>query len=494
MRKLVFLAAGVIFLVAPEVSLANGKKPNVLFIAIDDLNDWIGCLGGHPQTKTPNLDRLARKGVNFTRAYCASPCCNPSRAALLSGKRPATTGVYNNNQPWRPTMPDVVTLPAYFLRHGYLVWGGNKIFHGGFPDDKAWTEYFHGKNTFGGKNLPMNGIGGNMEWGPIPAGDEVMSDTQMIDWAIGKLKQKHDRPFFLATGFHKPHLTWHAPKKYFDMFPVSRIQLPKVNPHDLDDIPPAGIKMAKPEGDHKSIVEKGVWKDGVQAYLATIAYMDAQVGRLLEALENSEYAANTIIILWSDHGWHLGEKEHWRKFALWEAATRVPMMMVVPGTTKTNQVCQRTVNLMDIYPTLIDLCDLPKKSDIEGHSLMPLLKDPGAKWEHPSVMTWLKGNHAVRSERWRYIRYADGSEELYDHKSDPLEWTNLAKDPKYVAVKKELGLHMPKSDAPDADKVKEKAKKNKKGETVSFHRFERQSLRFLVRNEFFEHKSMALKA
>ena len=460
LRRCSILAFAVLAMLAPSESRAN-TKPNVLFIAIDDLNDWIGCLGGHPQTKTPNLDRLAKKGVNFTRAYCASPCCNPSRAALLSGKRPSTSGVYNNNQPWRQAMPDVVTLPAYFMQHGYLVWGGNKIFHGSFPDTKAWHEYYTGKNKIPKKGLPMNGIGGNMEWGPIPAGDEVMNDTDMIDWAIGKLKQKHDRPFFLAPGMHKPHLSWHVPQKYFDMFPIDKIQLPKTNPSDLDDVPAGGLKMAKREGDHRAITQKGVWKNGVQAYLAAIAYMDAQIGRLIDALEKSEYANNTIVIFWSDHGWSLGEKEHWRKFALWERETRVPMFMIVPGMTKANQTCARTVNLMDLYPTLIDLCDLPKKSGLEGNSIVALLKDPTAKWDHPSLTTWLRGNHAVRSERWRYIRYIDGGEELYDHESDPHEWTNLAKDPKYAAIKKELGAYMPKSDAPDAGKSGEKAKKKK---------------------------------
>jgi arylsulfatase A-like enzyme len=460
-------AFAALVLPGPVTAQTQPKRPNVLFIAVDDLNDWIGAMGGHPQTKTPNLDRLAKKGVMFTRAYCPAPSCNPSRAALLSGKRPATSGVYVNDQPWRPVMPDVVTLPAYFLRHGYAVWGGGKIFHGGFPDDKAFSDYFKGKAKFP-KQLPPNGIGGNMMWGPLDAGDEVMPDTQLTDWAIQKLKQKHDKPFFLAVGYVKPHLAWHAPKKYFDMHPLDKVQLPTVNPKDLDDIPPAGIKMAKPGGDHKQIVDKGVWKEAVQAYLSSISFLDAQVGRLIEAFESSEYANNTIIIFWSDHGWHLGEKEHWRKFALWERATRVPLFMVAPGLTKANQQCQRTVNLMDMYPTLIELCGLPKKSDIEANSLVPLLKNPQSKWDHPSVMTWGRNNHAVRDERWRYIRYADGTEELYDHDRDPHEWTNLAKDAKFDTVKKGLAVHLPKVNAPDAPHSKvNKKKKDKKDETSS---------------------------
>jgi len=463
-----FAALGL--LAMPASAWANQKagKYNVLFIAVDDLNDWVGVLGGHPQAKTPNIDRLARQGTLFTRAYCNAPSCNPSRASLLSGKRPSTSGVYDNSQPWRPVMPDVVTLPAYFMQHGYLVLGGGKIFHGGFPDAKAWNEYFTGKMKV--KDLPTNGIGGNMTWGPLNADDDVMPDTQLTDWAIQRLKQKHDRPFFLAVGYIKPHLAWHAPKKYFDMFPIDKVQLPKVDPKDLDDVPAAGVKMAKPQGDHKAIVEKGLWKEAVQAYLATTTYMDTQLGRLLEALASSAYAHNTIVVFWTDHGWHHGQKEHWRKFALWEQATRVVMTMTVPGVTQPDQKCGAPVTLMDIYPTLIELCGLPKKSDIEAHSLVPLLKDAKAKWEHPAVMTWLRNNHAVRSERWRYIRYADGSEELYDHDNDPLEWKNLAKDSKFNDVKKDLARHFPTVNAPDAPRQKggegPKKKKKPKAEKV----------------------------
>jgi arylsulfatase A-like enzyme len=456
-------------LLSPNLSWADKSevksRPNVLFIAIDDLNDWVGVLGGHPQALTPNLDKLAKKGMLFSRAYCAAPSCNPSRASMLTGKRPSTSGVYDNGQPWRSAMPDAVTLPAYFLQHGYLVLGGGKIFHGGFPDAKAWNEYFTGKSKIPTKELPANGIGGNMEWGPVNVDDDAMPDTQLTDWAIQKLKQKHDKPFFMAVGYVKPHLAWHAPKKYFDMHPLDKVQLPKVDPKDLDDVPAAGIRMAKPESDHKKIVEKGVWKEAVQAYLANTTFMDTQLGRLLEALEKSEHAANTIIVLWSDHGWHHGQKEHWRKFALWEQANRVPLVWVVPGTTQTNQKCQRTVNLMDIYPTLVELCQLPSKADLEAHSLVPLLRDPQAKWDHPAVMTWGRNNHAVRSERWRYIRYADGSEELYDHDQDPLEWRNLAKDPQWAGIKKELATHFPKVNAPDAPRVKEGKKKKEADET-----------------------------
>ena len=438
------------------------ERPNVLFIAIDDLNDWVGVMGGHPQAITPNLDKFAKSGILFKRAYCSAPACNPSRASLLSGLRPSTTGVYHNPQPWRPVMPQVVTLPDLLRRSGYHVWGGGKIFHGSFPDTKAWDEYFKGSNKFKNNVLPPNGIGGNMRWGPIDVEDEDMPDTQMTDWAIDKLKKKHEQPFFLAVGYIKPHLTWHAPKKYFDMHPLDKVKLPKVNKSDLNDIPPSGIKMAKPGGDHKKITKKGVWKEAVQAYLATSTYMDAQLGRLLQALEDSEYADNTIVIIWSDHGWHLGEKEHWRKFALWEEAARVVMMARAPGMTPPGRECQRTVTLLDIYPTVVELCDVQPKGKLEGHSLVPLLKNPDAEWKHPAITTHGRNNHAVRTERWRYIHYANGEEELYDHDNDPMEWKNLAGDPKFANIKKELSQHFPKVNVPDAPRSKPKKGKKKK--------------------------------
>lgn len=439
---------------------ARSKAPNVLFIAVDDLNDWIGALGGHPQAKTPNMDRLAKRGVNFTRAYCAAPACNPSRTAILTGIRPASSGVYHNNQPWRPVLQDAVTLMQYLMQHGYLAMGCGKIFHGGFEDKASWNEYFKGKYTYNDKEVVHSGVGGNMQWGPINGDDNVMADTQLTDWALGKLKQKHEKPFFLAVGYAKPHLEWHAPKKYFDMHPLDKIKLPVVKDDDLDDVPPTGVKMANPQGDHKKITDKKLWPEAVQAYLACHTYVDGQIGRLIDALLASPHADNTIIILWGDHGWHLGEKQHWRKFALWEEACRVPFMIVAPGVTQPG-VCQRTVNLIDIYPTVIDLCGLPAKKGLEGHSLLPLLRSPATAWEHPSLTTHGRNNHALRSEKWRYIRYADGSEELYNHDSDPQEWTNLAKSSDHAAVIAELAQHLPKMNAPDAPKQKEAP--NKKG-------------------------------
>ncbi len=454
---------------APTMAMGDTKKarPNILFIAIDDLNDWCGVLGGHPQARTPNLDKLAKRGVMFANAYCSAPACNPSRASLMHSIRPSTSGVYINPQDWRRPMQAYVPLNRYFMQNGYYVWGGGKIFHGAFPDAKGWNEYYRGKGNIPRQKLPPDGIGGNMRWGPVDVGDEAMPDTQMTSWAIGKLKQDYDKPFFLAVGYVKPHLAWHAPKKYFDMHPLEKVKLPKVNKSDLNDIPPAGIKMAKPEGDHRKILQKKQWKKAVQAYLATSTFMDGQLGRLFEALANSRHAENTIIILWSDHGWHLGEKEHWRKFALWEEATRVPFLAVVPGVTQPNQKCTRPVTLLDIYPTLVDLAGLPTNKQLEGHSLVPLLKNPETKWAHPAITTHGRNNHAVRTEKWRYIRYADGSEELYDHTKDKMEWTNVAKDARYAKVKVQLAKLLPKKNVPDVPRSKRLRKRGKNKEKNS---------------------------
>jgi len=446
-----FLAAAAA-LTAPHPAAAEQKaeRMNVLFIAIDDLNDWTNYLGGaYQRVYTPNLDRLAGRGVFFTRAYCSAPACNPSRASLLCGIRPSTSGVYHNSNPWRAQLPDAVTLPQHFMAHDYIVHGGGKIFHGGFKDPQSWQVYFNRPGDPAPENRPVNTIrpATHFDWGPVTVGDEAMGDTQVTDWAVAFLGRKHDKPFFLAAGMFRPHLPWYAPQKYFDRYPLSGIVLPTVPEDDLDDVPAAGIKMANPERDHAKVLAAHQWEKAVQGYLSCITYTDGQVGRLLDALDNSPYADNTVIVLWTDHGWHLGEKKHWRKFALWEEATRVPMIWVVPGLTKQGAQCDRTVSLLDIYPTLADVCGLPVGHHLEGRSLKPLLENPQAEWDRPVVTTHGRNNHAVRSERWRYIRYADGGEELYDHDNDPMEWTNLAGDPKYAGVKKELARWLPKVNA-----------------------------------------------
>ncbi len=442
--------AGISSLMASE---SEDKRPNVLFISIDDLNDWIGCMGGHPDTKTPNIDRLANNGVLFTHCYCAAPACNPSRAALLSGIRPSTSGVYLNNQPWRPALPDAVTLPHHFKKNGYHVVGRGKIFHGRYSqDEQAYHEYISRGGDPQPENKPLNGIPktAHFDWGPIDVSVDEMDDTKVTDWAIDVLEQEHDKPFFLACGLYRPHLPWYVPEQFFEPFPPDQVTLPNVDENDLEDIPEPGRRMARPGGDHKKVTESDNWRKAVSGYLASIHYTDWNVGRLLEALKKSPHAENTIVVLWGDHGWHLGEKLHWRKFALWEEATRMPLIISLPGNPHNGESCTRTVSLMDLYPTLADLCGLEQLDVLEGDSLKPLLNDPKRKWNRPVLTTHGRMNHSIRSERWRYIRYENGSEELYDHQTDPLEWTNLADKPEFDEVKKRLAAWLPEVNAPNA--------------------------------------------
>ncbi|MEZ6114276.1 MAG: sulfatase [Pirellulaceae bacterium] len=277
-----------------------------------------------------------------------------------------------------------------------------------------------------------------------------MGDHQVTSWAIDYLNKPHDKPFFLACGLYRPHMPWQVPAKYYDLYPLDRIQLPKTVDNDLADIPSAGIKMAKPDGDHATILKTENWRYAVQAYLASIAFADAQVGRLLDALDASPHGGHTIVVLWGDHGWHLGEKEHWRKFALWEEATRAPLMIAAPSVTQPGVVCQRSVDFMNVYPTLAELCGLPIGDHLDGVSMAPLLRDPHSEWNHAALTTHGRLNHAVRDDRWRYIRYADGSEELYDHETDPAEANNLAADPNHAETKSRLAAHLPEKNAPDA--------------------------------------------
>ncbi|MCY4187459.1 MAG: sulfatase [Bryobacterales bacterium] len=455
MRNLALFAA--LALAAPAT---KAEVPNVLFIAVDDLNDWIEPLGGHPQAKTPNLARLARRSTLFLRAYTAAPACNPSRAALMTGVAPHRSGIYHNDQAWRPAMPDVETLPQAFMRHGYWAGGAGKIYHGVYPDPASWNDYWPSKKIQRDADptppeRPANGIPGTggFDWGPLDVPAARMSDAKVAEWVSAKLGEAHAKPFFLACGIYRPHLPWHVPRNYFRRFPLELIETPPVFSSDLADVPDAGVRMARPERDHASVVEHGQWKHAVQAYLASMNFADDMLGRVLDALDESGYAHKTIVVLWGDHGWHLGEKHHWRKFALWEEATRVPLMISAPpGTpglpegTRAGSRSPRPVSLLDLYPTLLELAGLSPAGQLDGRSLVPLLRNPELPW-HPALMTHGRLNHAVRSEDFRYIRYADGSEELYDHRVDPLEWTNLAGDALYAEVKRDLAARLPVSNA-----------------------------------------------
>ncbi len=457
MNRRITMIGLAILLISPlfassECAAGTEKTPNVLFIAVDDLNHWVGHLGRNPQTRTPNLDRLAKMGVTFTRAYCAAPVCNPSRAALMSGLRPGSTGVYDNGQDWQPVIPEDLTLTTQFLKAGYDVFGAGKIYHADVHRPKEWTDYLVHRGSRQGQKLHSSakndGVGG-IKFAPIVGDDDALPDYHSVDYGIKQLEAKHDGPFFVAVGLHKPHMPWNVPKKYYDQFPLESIELPPHRDGDLEDVPPEGIKMAKPQGDHAKMIKSGRWKEAVQAYLATIAYCDAQIGRLIDAYDHSPARDNTIIVLWGDHGWHLGEKEHWRKFALWEEATRMPYIWVVPGLTKPGGVCERPVDLMSLYPTLCEVAGIPVPKHIQGEDIRPLLANPSASWKKPAITTFHRNNHAIRTERWRYIHYANGGEELYDHDRDPYEWTNLAADPAFAEVKSALKKQMPSENKPE---------------------------------------------
>jgi arylsulfatase A-like enzyme len=447
-------------LAAPAASTRSAQaqtasKPNVLVIFVDDLNHWVGPLGRNKQVATPNIDRLAARGVTFTNAHTAAPVCNPSRAALMSGLRPSTTGVYDNQVDWRPHIAREKTLITHFRSNGYVTLGAGKAYHGSFDREEEWDEYGVERRKPCKLLNANDGVGG-IKFSPVDCGDDGISDYSIADYGIAQLERKHAKPFLLTVGFHKPHMPWNVPKKYFDMYPLDKIELPPYRDDDLRDIPAAGVRMARGAGptarnglsDHELILKSGRWKEAVQGYLAAITYVDGQIGRVLDALDKSAYWDNTIVVLLGDHGWNLGEKHHWRKFSLWEESTRAPLIWVAPGVTKAATKSVRPVDFMSIYPTLAELCGLPVPAHVEGGSIRALLADPSAAWDRPALTTHGYRNHAVRTAQWRYIRYADGGEELYDEGKDPYEWTNLAGNPKYQAVKTELANVFPKVNTP----------------------------------------------
>lgn len=438
-----------------STGLQSAERPSFLFIPIDDLNHWVGHLGRHPQTRTPNIDRLAKMGVSFTKAYCTAPACNPSRASLMSGLRPTSTGCYDNGQNWRPGISEDLLLNTVLSKNGYRVYGAGKIYHGAGDRGGLFDDYFPGK---GGQlkrhpDAKDGGVGG-INFAPLACTDEEMPDHAVVSWCIEKMNEKSDRPFFIAAGLVKPHMPFSVPKKWFDLFPLDQIQLPPHLPDDLADVPPAGVKMAKPDGDHARIVASGRWKEAVQAYLATIAFCDYQVGRIIDAWEKSPRRDSTVICLWSDHGWSLGEKFHWRKFALWEEPTRTVHIWKAPGVTPADVRCDRPVDYSSIYPTTLALAGITIPSHADGKDVSSLLRDPASAWSQPAITTYGRGNHAVRSEDWRYIRYANGDEELYHGAKDPLEYVNLATKPEFASKKAELAAFLPKNEKPDLPRTR----------------------------------------
>ncbi|MCB1056969.1 MAG: sulfatase [Acidobacteria bacterium] len=451
-RILALLAAG--FAVSLGACREPPSPPNVVFIAVDDLNDWVGPLGGHPQTRTPNLDRLAAEGVTFTHAYSVASACNPSRAATLTGLRPSTTGIYWNGQPLRLAVPEIITLPERLRAAGYVTAEAGKVLHD--PDAPSWDERFPPAHDPEPDGRPINGIVSDrfFDWGPLDLPDSAMSDDHVVRWASEWIADHGEQPYFLAVGLSKPHLPWFVPREYFEGLDPETVELPEVPTDDLEDIPKRGRNIADPEGDHRAVLEAGAWGSGVVSYLAAIRFADTMVGRLLDAVDRSPGRDRTIIVLWSDHGFHLGEKMHWRKGSLWEEGTRVPLIVVAPGVTPAGAVCDRPVSLLDLYPTLLELLGVGAEEPLPGHplegnSLVPWLRDPKLGGGTPAL-SMIRRDFAVRSERWRYIRYGSGDEELYDLDADPEEWTNLADRPELAPIKSELGAEIPTERAEDA--------------------------------------------
>lgn len=490
------------------VSQAADNRPNVLFIAIDDLNDWIGPLAGHPQVKTPNMDRLARRGVVFVDAHCAAPLCNPSRAAVFSGRQPFETGVFSNSKSSiRKLVGDSALLPQHFRQAGYRTFGTGKLLHSSSkglfdeefyphqrwsPFDTEQVEYtvaeLPSKGTANPRHvvnlkdrevvLPLNRIpsdrapdspgGESFDWGPLDVEDDDMGDGQSAAWAVEALRAKHEQPFFVAVGFYRPHIPLFAPKKYFDLYEGVEIQLPEVKPDDLDDLSPIARKLAiegTTAGLHATVLKSDQWQAGVKAYLACVSFVDAQVGKLLDAIDAGPNADNTIVVLWGDHGWHLGEKQHWGKWTGWQRSTRVPLIIATAQDAKAlprGVRCIEPVSLLDLYPTLIELCSLAPRKSLAGRSLAPLLENPVQPTERVVLTTFGEGNYSVTGQQWHYIRYEDGSEELYDRAADPHEWSNLALHPGYNEQLTEFAKHLPKvtvaDDSGDGTKKKKKSR------------------------------------
>jgi arylsulfatase A-like enzyme len=429
---------------------AEARRPNVLFIAVDDLNNWAGCLGGHPDARTPNLDRLAKRGTLFTAAHCPSPLCAASRTAVFTGLEAYTSGIYANQEDFREYYPEMETLPQRFRAEGYHTMGVGKLFH--IPDPGSFDEHVqHGQANLRHKRSddswgflrPLHHRD-MFNWGPLDVRPSQMFDVKVVRSVEEFLTRDYDRPFFLAAGLFQPHLPWFVPAEYFEPFPPEEITMPLVKPNDLRDVPRLArwTVGALSRRVNQLVIRNNQARKAVASYLAAMAYMDDNLGKILRALRNSAYADDTLVVLWSDHGHLLGEKDHWGKHALWEQATQVPLVVKGPGIAEGVR-CAVPVTLIHLYPTLLDLCGLTPKTGLDGRSLVPLIRHPDAAWDVPAIMNYGQ-SLSVRSERWRYTRYSDGAEELYDHQHDPHEWDNMAAaGPLYNEVKTRLAATLP---------------------------------------------------
>lgn len=477
-RHLVTLLMGLVVFITPVTAPAATPRYNVLFIACDDLNTSLGCYG-HPQARTPNMDRLAARGVRFDRAYCQFPLCNPSRTSLLGGVRPDTSGIYENATPIRRVFPDIVTLPQLFKNNGAYVARVGKMYHYGVPgqigtsgldDEPSWTEVVNprGRDKDDEADVinftPNRGLGSSLAWLQAKGEDAEQTDGKVATETIRLLEAHQDKPFFIAAGFYRPHVPDIATKKYFDLYPLEQMTLPVEPPGHLTNVPPLAL--------HPEPLNYGLEPEKLKifkrAYLASVSFVDAQVGKVLDALDRLGLTEKTIVVFWGDHGWCLGEHGQWQKTLLFEESARVPLIIATPDR-KQGGVSPRTVELLDIYPTLADLCGLAAPRTVEGKSLRPLLVNPQAKWTKPAITQQTRRHegrqimgYSVRTERWRYTEWDGGrlGVELYDHAADPNEWHNLATDSKFARQIAELKRQLPKS-PPRLDPTPRAKKKQK---------------------------------
>jgi arylsulfatase A-like enzyme len=450
--RLLLLPVLAALLTASPGLLPDPTPPNVLMIAVDDMNDFIGALG-HPDAITPNLDRLIRRGAVFSNAHCQSPLCGPSRAALMTGLRPSTTGIYGmidddlisrTNEATRRTP----LMYQYFRDRGYHTMGVGKLFHEHAPEGLLHESGGRQKGFGPSPKEPFHWKkkGTSSDWGAFPERDEQMPDYHSARWAIERLGRSYDTPFFLSVGFLRPHVPWYVPKKWFDLYDPGKLHLPPYLSTDREDLPGIARQIddlpMMPTTDWA--IESKQWRNILQGYLASVSFADHYIGQVLDALEKSPHAKNTVVVLWSDHGYRLGEKGTFAKVCLWDRATRAPLIFAGPGIPENANV-PVPVELFSVYPTLAELCGLGVPSGVEARSLRPLLVNPREKWPYPALTTWGRNNHAVKTSAYRYIRYEDGAEELYALKTDPNEWHNVAGQKKYIKVKEQLRKYLPTS-------------------------------------------------
>lgn len=454
--KLIFLCL-IALTISVNVTRAEDKRPDIVFIIVDDLNDWLGCLGGHPNAKSPNIDAIAADGMLFSQGYCNSPQCRPSRTSLMTGVYPFKTGTYFNARFDQESNVTTPTLQKFFMESGYRVASGGKVFHGtpGKHGDSLFKKPSDpkppkGRNNFNAMAAPNDGYA-------LDVKDEEMSDYKVAQWATEQWNTVTDKPLLMTVGFFRPHRPLHVPKPWFDQFPLSSIRRPTEpdGGDDWDDIPEFARQLARTHAhkplhnglsDHEYIVANDAWDATIRAYHASIAFVDHQIGRLISSLKKNPRGRETYVMLVSDHGWHLGEKKHWCKGAIWEQTTHIPFIVRGPGI-QAGTTCTQPVSLIDVYPSLLDFAGLDVPEWLDGTSIKPQLTDPSTP-RGPAISSYGDGNTSIRTENWRYIRYEDGSEELYDHRIDPNEWTNLVDKPEHTETVKRLAEMIPNQQHP----------------------------------------------